>query len=47
MEHEGDGDANCSWGTWNCLPGLVEGTGRNETTALLRSARIQRRVLET
>ena len=54
VEHEGDGDANCNWYTW--IKGLVkrledlEIRGQVETiqtTALLRSSRILRRVLET
>ena len=27
MEHEGDGDTNCSWCTWNVRKWLGENTG--------------------
>ena len=48
--HEGDGDTNCNW----CKSKGSQKRGKKksydetiETTALLRSARIQRRVLNT
>ena len=56
MEHENDGDANCNRCTWNTpqktdkeledleIRGQVEAI---QTTALLKSARILRIVLET
>ena len=56
MEHEDGGDIYCNWYTWNIPKGLVRGVEELEfggqaeiiqTTALLRSARILRRVLET
>ena len=53
MEYEGDSDTNCSWFTWEILKGLVQGRenleirGQVEATALLRLARILRRVLES
>ena len=51
VEHEGDGDTHCNWSTWNNPQNLRKGTGRwaetIQTKALLRSARILRRVLET
>ena len=28
MEHEGDGDTNCYWCTWNVLRRLGKGAGR-------------------
>ena len=28
MEHEDDGDTNCSWGIWNDIQRIVKGTGR-------------------
>ena len=55
-EHEGDGDTNCNWCTRNNSQSLEKGLddleirGRVETiqtTELLRSVRILRRVLET
>ena len=55
MEHEGNGDTNYNWCTWNNPKELVKGLedleirGRVETSqnkALLRSVRIPRRVLE-
>ncbi len=53
--HEGDGDTNCSWRTWNSLYGLekkkvLEIRGSSETIktpALLRLTRILRKVLKT
>ena len=52
MECESDGDTNCNWWAWNNLQELeyLEIRGQVkiiQTTALLRSARILRRVLET
>ena len=55
MEHEGHGNINCSWGIQNGPQQLRQATGGIngriktiiQTTALLRSARILRRVLET
>ena len=56
MKHESDGDTNCNWCTQNSHQRLVPGGEDLEirggvetiqTTALLRSARILRRVLET
>ena len=56
MEHEGDGDTNCGWSTWNnpriLVKGLEEWETRKQvetipTTVSLRSARILRRVQET
>ena len=56
MEHEGNGDADSNWCTWNNLPKLIkrledlEIRGQEEavqTRSLLRSVRILRRVLET
>ena len=56
MEHEGDGDTNCNWCTWNNpqvlvkeledleIRGLMETI---QTITLSRSTRILRRVLET
>ena len=55
MEHKSDGDTNCNWCTWNNHQRDSKGTGRLgirgqvktiQTTALLRSARILKRVLE-
>ena len=55
MEHEGDGDTNHCRYTWNDRQMFSKMAGRVEkrrlletiqTTALLRSARIPRRVLE-
>ena len=55
MHHKGDGDANCNWYTWNSLKRFwkkldeLEIRERFKTiqiTALLKSARILRRVLE-
>ena len=54
VEYECNGDTNYNWRTWNGAPRLglekLE-TGRIietiQTTALLRSARIQRKVIET
>ena len=28
MEHQGDGDTNCNWCTWNNLQRIGKGTGR-------------------
>ena len=28
MEHEGDGDTNCNWRTWNYLQRIGKGTSR-------------------
>ena len=28
MEHEGDGDTNCNWSTWNNSETIGKGTGR-------------------
>ena len=54
VEHKGDGDSNFKWSTWNGPQRLGKGVGkvRNRRTdrdyaALLRSARILRRVLKT
>ena len=56
MEQDGDGDTNCNKYIWNNPKGYVKGLEDLEirgqvktiqTTALLRSARILRRVLET
>ena len=56
MEHEVNSDTSCNWSTWNDLRSLVKGreeleiVGRPEAiqaTALLKSARILRRVLGT
>ena len=56
MEHEGDNYANCDWCLWHGNKGLLKGLedlevgGRMETiqtTALLKTATILRRVLET
>ena len=56
MEHESEGNANCNWCAWKIPKGFLRGRGeleirgRTETiqaTALLRSARILRRVQET
>ena len=56
MDHYGDHDANYSLCTWNDHQTPDEGTGRTgnrrisvaiQTTVLLRSTRILRRVLET
>ena len=55
MEHEGDGDTSCYWCTGNSPKGLLKELEDLEirrqedtiqTTALLRSTRILRRVLE-
>ena len=55
-EHKSDGYANCDWYTCNNLQGLVkeledlkirEQVGTIQTIALIRLARILRRVLET
>ena len=50
----GQGNFNCSWCAWKGSSGARRGDWRNwksvgtiKTTALLRSARILRRVLET
>ena len=54
--NEGDDDINCKWRAWNGSQKLVKGLKELEigerietiqTTSLLRSARIPRRVLET
>ena len=54
VEHEGDGDNNCIWRTWNGLQRLWHETGgignqersyTIQTTTWLRSTRIPRRVL--
>ena len=29
VEHEGDGDTNCNWRTWNSLPKLGKEAGRD------------------
>ena len=49
MEHEGDGDTNCNWYTWNDSQIFRKGAGRDgnwrrlfQTAALLRSIRIQK-----
>ena len=56
VEHEGDGDTNCAWHTWNNLQKLERKAGELEIRekidtiqfiVLLRSARIIIRVLET
>ena len=56
MAYEGDGDTNCNWYAWNDPQKLDKGleeleiegqTETTQTTALLRSARILRRVQET
>ena len=56
MDHKSDGDTTCKWGTSSVTKGLIKGLedleirGKVETiqtTTLLRSARILRRVLET
>ena len=56
MKDEGDGDTNCNVCTWNYPRRIgkgiedieIKGPGEAiQTTALLRSARILRRVLET
>ena len=53
MEHGGDGDTNFNWCAWNNPQRIGRETGRLgnkrtiQTTALLRSARILRRVLVT
>ena len=56
MEHEGDNYTNCDWCFWYSNKGLLKGLddlevgGRVETiqtTALLKTSRILRRVLET
>ena len=53
MEHEGDGDTNCNWCTLNNPQRLDKGNGNLkirgqvetiQTTALLRSAKVLRRV---
>ena len=52
-KYEGVSDTNCNWCTWNNLQSIDKETkrGRNQMTiqitALLRLARILRRVLET
>ena len=49
-KHESDGDTNYNWCAWNDPQGLVKRTGRVETiqtTALLRSVRTFRKVIET
>ena len=33
VEHEGDGDTNCIWDTWNGSQELEMETGRNENLA--------------
>ena len=56
MKHERDGDTNCNWCSWYSHKGLIKGLDNLElrgqvktiqTTALLTSARILRRVLKT
>ena len=54
MEHVGDGDTSCNWGTWNNSQRLYKGAGRveNKRTSrnhpvLLRLAGILKRVQET
>ena len=57
MEYESDGDTDCNWFAWKVLKGLVraleeqeigEQTKNTQTiAALLRSARLKRRVIET
>ena len=56
MEHESLGGTNCDWCFWHSDGGLLKGLedfefGRRveiiQTTALLKTARILRRVLET
>ena len=56
MEHEGAIYTNCDWCFWHITKGIIKGPedlevdGRVETiqtTELLRTARILRRVLET
>ena len=56
MEHESDGNISCNWCTWNDPQMFSKGLERLKigeqtetikTTALLRSIRILRRVLET
>ena len=56
MEQDGDGDSSCGWCTWDNPQRIGKSTGRLEirevvetiqTTALERSARILRNVLET
>ena len=56
MGHESDGDINCNWCSWYRHQRIDTGTGRLgkraraetiQTTALLKSTRILRRVLET
>ena len=56
MEHEGDNYTNCNWYVWNNNKRITKGTGglgswrtsgNLETTTLLRTPRILRRVLET
>ena len=49
---EGEGDTNCNWCAHNIVRGLgdleIRGQEKTiQTTALLRSARILRKVLET
>ena len=56
MDHESDGDSNCHWFSWYSHQRICTGTGGLEnkrtsetiqTTPLLRSVRILRRVLKT
>ena len=57
VEHKSDGDTNCYWCTWDGSKKLGKGGGRRvgnrrtietiQITALLTSARILRRILET
>ena len=53
MKHDGDCDTDCNWCTWNKPQRIGKGTERHglvetiQTTELLRSARILRRVMET
>ena len=55
QEHESDGDTNCNWCLGRVIKELVQGPDDLEivrvetiqTTALLRSARMLRKVLET
>ena len=51
VRHEGDGDTNCSWCTWNGLQRIRKETRRTgnqrKTTALQITASILRRALKT
>ena len=52
MEHEGDNYTNCDWCLWRGNSRIIKGPGRFgvetiQTTALLKTVRILRRVLET